>query len=50
MGFGTDGAAGSAGVAAEGFGFGRGFGHSAFIIFLIFILLIFGVSCCGGCI
>lgn len=28
-------------------GMGSNFG---FIIFLIFILLIFGVGCCGGCI
>ncbi|OPY58742.1 MAG: hypothetical protein A4E55_00616 [Pelotomaculum sp. PtaU1.Bin035] len=27
-----------------------GFGNSAFIIFLIFILLILGLSCFGGCI
>lgn len=35
---------GTAGAAAEGCG--TGFGSPAFIIFLIFILLIFGVSCC----
>jgi len=37
MGFGT--AAG---------GCGTGIGNSGFIIFLIFILLIFGVGMCGG--
>jgi len=29
---------------------GPGFGNFGFIIFLIFILLIFGVGICGGCI
>lgn len=29
---------------------GVGFGGSGFIIFLFLILLIFGMSCCGGCI
>ncbi|OPX85789.1 MAG: hypothetical protein A4E52_01603 [Pelotomaculum sp. PtaB.Bin013] len=38
MAFGVDGAVGT------------GFGNVGFIIFLIFILLIFGVGCFGGCI
>ncbi|OPX87664.1 MAG: hypothetical protein A4E54_01560 [Pelotomaculum sp. PtaB.Bin117] len=29
---------------------GLGFGNQAFIIFLILILLVFGVGFCGGCI
>lgn len=29
---------------------GPGFGSPAFIIFLILILLVFGVGFCGGCI
>jgi len=29
---------------------GVGFGSPAFIIFLILILLVFGVGFCGGCI
>jgi len=29
---------------------GFGFGSPAFIIFLILILLVFGVGCFGGCI
>lgn len=39
-------------TTAEGCGTnscGMGCGNSGFIIFLIFILLIFGVSCCGIC-
>lgn len=36
--------------AEQGFGFGggTGFGNIAFIIFLIFILIIFGVGFFGG--
>ncbi len=36
--------------AGCGTGCGAGFGSWGFIIFLIFILLIFGVGFCGGCI
>jgi len=31
-------------------GVGVGFGNIGFIIFLILILLIFGIGFCGGCI